>query len=218
MSEPVKKPMPQEVASAVNLMAHPLAGAAALSAIGFGVASQALGMWVGAVAGATEASGRLLQAALDTGASEERTSSAAKVRARAQSVMEQAQSVARAIEDAAGEAPAEPARPVSLAKPAAKAPKPVSTAPPVAVVTIQSVQPTAIEKPQAPDDLKAISGIGPKLEQVLNGLGIWTYRQIAAWSVGEAAWMDEHLGFNGRIGRDGWAAQAAALTGSATGQ
>ena len=42
MSKPTRKEMPQEMASAVNLMAHPLAGAAALSAIGFGVASQAL--------------------------------------------------------------------------------------------------------------------------------------------------------------------------------
>ena len=30
--------------------------------------------------------------------------------------------------------------------------------------------------PKKADDLKAISGIGPKLEKVLNGLGIWTYR------------------------------------------
>ncbi len=43
-------------------------------------------------------------------------------------------------------------------------------------------QPKAMEKPASPDDLKAISGIGPKLETVLNGLGIWTYEQIAGWS------------------------------------
>ena len=72
-------------------------------------------------------------------------------------------------------------------------------------------KPAAIEKPASPDDLKAISGIGPKLETVLNGLGVWTYAQIAVWSPAEIAWVDDHLGFNGRIGRDGWIAQAAEL-------
>ena len=37
-------------------------------------------------------------------------------------------------------------------------------------------QPKAMDRPAKPADLKAISGIGPKLEKVLNGLGIWTYR------------------------------------------
>ena len=61
------------------------------------------------------------------------------------------------------------------------------------------------------DDLKAISGIGPKLEKVLNDLGIWTYAQIAAWSSAEVAWVDDYLSFSGRIGRDKWIEQAAAL-------
>ena len=60
---------------------------------------------------------------------------------------------------------------------------------------------------------KAISGIGPKLEQVLNGLGIWTYAQIAGWTPAEIAWVDDRLGFTGRIGRDDWIGQAAALGG-----
>ena len=217
MSKPTRKEMPQEMASAVNLMAHPLAGAAALSAIGFGVASQALGMWVGAVAGATEASGRLLQAAFEDNATAERSVAAAKVRARAKSVMEQAQTVAREVNRVATRTVVEQAAVESAAKPAAGAPKPVSVAAPQAVAPAKRKQPKAIAKPEAPDDLKAISGIGPKLEQVLNGLGIWTYRQVAAWSGQEIAWVDEHLGFNGRIGRDDWTGQAADLAGRATG-
>ncbi len=67
------------------------------------------------------------------------------------------------------------------------------------------------DRPGAPDDLKAIGGIGPKLETVLNGLGIWTYAQIAALTEGEVAWLDEQLGFRGRIGRDDWLKQAVAL-------
>ena len=59
----------------------------------------------------------------------------------------------------------------------------------------------AIERPAAPDDLKAISGVGPKLEKVLNDLGVWTYAQVAAWSSAEVAWVDDYLSFSGRIGR-----------------
>lgn len=73
-------------------------------------------------------------------------------------------------------------------------------------------RPMEIEKPDAPDDLKLISGIGPKLEQVLNGLGIWTFAQIAAWQREEAAWVDDYLQFSGRIDRDNWIGQAGALT------
>ena len=72
-------------------------------------------------------------------------------------------------------------------------------------------QPKAMEKPASPDDLKAISGIGPKLETVLNGLGVWTYEQIAGWSEAEIAWVDDYLAFKGRIGRDDWLGQAKAL-------
>jgi len=72
-------------------------------------------------------------------------------------------------------------------------------------------QPQALDKPSTPDDLKAITGVGPKLEMVLNGYGIWTYRQIAEWTDAEIAWMDDTLGFRGRIRRDDWVGQAAAL-------
>ncbi|MFP1631403.1 NADH-ubiquinone dehydrogenase [Zhengella sp. ZM62] len=75
------------------------------------------------------------------------------------------------------------------------------------------VRPAAIERPAEPDDLKQIAGIGPKLEQRLNGLGVWTYAQIADWTPEQVAWVDDYLSFKGRIGRDGWIAQAAALAG-----
>ncbi|MDN2582652.1 NADH-ubiquinone dehydrogenase [Aquibium sp. ELW1220] len=71
--------------------------------------------------------------------------------------------------------------------------------------------PRAQARPDAPDDLKAIGGIGPKLEKVLNGLGIRTYAQIAALTEAEILGLDEQLGFRGRIARDEWLKQAAAL-------
>jgi NADH-quinone oxidoreductase subunit E len=72
-------------------------------------------------------------------------------------------------------------------------------------------QPKPMRKPAKPSDLKAISGIGPKLEKVLNGLGIWTYGQIAAWTSEEIAWVEDYLSLAGRVGRDDWTGQAAAF-------
>ena len=61
------------------------------------------------------------------------------------------------------------------------------------------------------DDLKLLKGVGPKLEQTLNGLGIYHFDQIAAWTDADTAWVDMRLKFKGRIRRDGWIAQAGQL-------
>ncbi|MEM7302466.1 MAG: NADH-quinone oxidoreductase subunit E [Pseudomonadota bacterium] len=72
-------------------------------------------------------------------------------------------------------------------------------------------RPPQIEKPDQPDDLKLISGVGPKLEGVLNGLGIYTFEQISKWKKAEREWVDGYLKFKGRIDRDDWVKQAKAL-------
>ncbi|MBX9450356.1 MAG: NADH-quinone oxidoreductase subunit E [Mesorhizobium sp.] len=72
-------------------------------------------------------------------------------------------------------------------------------------------RPAAVERPAQPDDLKLISGVGPKLEGVLNGLGIYTYAQVASWKKAERDWVDGYLRFKGRIERDDWVKQAKAL-------
>ncbi|KAG1700467.1 General L-amino acid transport system permease protein AapM [Nymphon striatum] len=59
----------------------------------------------------------------------------------------------------------------------------------------------------SPDDLKQIKGVGPKLEGVLNGLGVYTYDQVARWKKSEVEWVDDHLKFKGRIDRDEWIPQ-----------
>ena len=59
------------------------------------------------------------------------------------------------------------------------------------------------------DDLKRIKGVGDKLERVLNGLGVYYFRQIAAFSATDIAWVDSKLKFKGRIIRDRWVPQAA---------
>ncbi len=62
------------------------------------------------------------------------------------------------------------------------------------------------------DDLKLIWGVGPKLEKMLNGMGVWHFDQIAGWTTKNLAWVDENLeGFHGRAGRDDWVGQAKKL-------
>ena len=94
------------------------------------------------------------------------------------------------------------------AKAAAKAPAKSAAAP---EGSVGEVQPEILKKPRAggADDLKRISGVGPKLEGVLNDLGFWHFDQIAAWTPEQVAWVDSRLKFKGRIERDGWIAQAA---------
>jgi NADH-quinone oxidoreductase subunit E len=62
------------------------------------------------------------------------------------------------------------------------------------------------------DDLKALEGVGPKLESLLNTLGVYHFSQIAAWTEAEVAWMDGAIeGFPGCVSRDGWVDQAKIL-------
>lgn len=75
-------------------------------------------------------------------------------------------------------------------------------------------RPAALEgaRDGLPDDLTKIKGIGPKLEKLCNQLGFWHYDQIAAWTAGEIAWVDDNLdGFKGRVTRDAWVDQARTL-------
>ena len=58
------------------------------------------------------------------------------------------------------------------------------------------------------DDLKQIAGIGPRLEQKLNSLGIWHYDQIAAWTQPNVDWVNSAISFRGRIERERWVSQA----------
>lgn len=72
-------------------------------------------------------------------------------------------------------------------------------------------RPPKIDKPAVLDDLKLISGVGPKLEGVLHDLGIYTFKQIAVWKKAERDWVDGYLNFKGRIDRDEWVKQAKKL-------
>ena len=63
------------------------------------------------------------------------------------------------------------------------------------------------------DDLKKISGIGPKLEAMLNQNGVYYFWQVAEWAAADVKLMNDRLdGFNGRIQRDNWVSQAKKLS------
>ena len=105
--------------------------------------------------------------------------------------------------------------PVKITNP--KAPEPIKLAE-------QKVQPARQPSPDGKpellkkarggksDDLKLIWGVGPKLEQMLNTMGVWHFDQVASWSAKEIAWLDERLeGFKGRAKRDEWVKQSKKL-------
>jgi NADH-quinone oxidoreductase subunit E len=74
-----------------------------------------------------------------------------------------------------------------------------------------AARPKKIERPSVVDDLKLISGVGPKIERTLHELGIFTFAQVAGWKKEQREWVDSYLSFSGRIERDNWVKQAAAL-------
>lgn len=94
-----------------------------------------------------------------------------------------------------GEATApQPAKPAAVAEPpSAKAepPAPVLTAETPAVEVelpapapeVAAEAPAAAAEPPAPDDLKVVEGIGPKISAMLNAEGIRTFAQLAATDV-----------------------------------
>lgn len=172
------------------LMAHPVAAIAATTAIGFGIAGQMAGAMLG-----------LMQSAAE----------------RAKVALDEAAALAEAK---AEPQPVEPvkAKPVLTVVPKAEKPAVAKT---VKVAREKSATPKTVEvrparkaptaKAAKADDLKAISGIGPKLEQVLNGMGFRRYADIAGLTPAGVARIEAELGFAGRIARDGWVEQAKAL-------
>jgi predicted flap endonuclease-1-like 5' DNA nuclease len=92
---------------------------------------------------------------------------------------------------------------------------------PAKKISIKKAAPKKVAKPRVlydkptdgkPDDLKLISGVGPKLEKMLNGTGVYYFKQMAAWNKGNVKMVNDKLGaFPGRIERDEWVRQAKGL-------
>ncbi len=75
------------------------------------------------------------------------------------------------------------------------------------------IKPPTLEKPEGSkkDDLKEISGIGIKIEDALNSIGIFHFHQIAKWTQDNIDWIDNYLSFKGRVNREEWVEQAKRL-------
>ena len=172
-------------ADAARLMTQPLAGAAVLSAIGIGMATQAFGLWLTAVSSAMQGAPR--------GADAQPNTSPAREPAR---------------EPAAKTKPAADATVVKFVSKAERASTPKAPKRKASAAPAPATNPKTTK---AVDDLKAIAGVGPKLERVLNQLGITTYAHVAALGQKEIASLEDQLGFKGRITRDDWIGQAKAL-------
>lgn len=217
-----------------------MANMAAATAIGFGIASQMAGAFFGALQGAMEASNRQkaagetpsatapveAPAATETPAP---TASAAVSEPAPIAEKPKAKPVAPARKTAApapkAAAPAPKAavtapKAESVKKPAAKAKVATAKAaapkapakPVVEAKTVKAPKAKTVKaKAPAGGDLKQISGIGPKLVEVLNGLGVTSLAEVAAWDEADIARFDKELGFEGRISRDDWVGQAKAL-------
>lgn len=194
------------------LMVHPVAASAAATALGIGLASHMSGLFWGSVQGAMDASlrwgGQATEAPLDlpdrvsnpgrsTKEAPIRKGLPAEPRRKTVEGVAHLKTAARAVANAVMETGEETV--------------PSETGAVGALQPDVFRRPPEREKPATPDDLKRISGIGPKLEQVLNGLGIWSFDQIVALTAAEMAWLDDYLQFRGRIERDAWKKQAAEL-------
>lgn len=198
------------------LMAHPVAAMAAATAIGFGLTSHLAGAVIGAMQGSAERMKAALDAAVEAEAGAVR---AVRVTA-SQAVAlapERAGTTQSATAEGAAPLPAveQPARARAARSRAPVAAK-VATAPEKRPAVAETKKPATVRKGSGPkagkaDDLKAISGVGPKLEQALNGKGIFRYADVARWTGADVEKIEAELGLDGRIARDGWVEQARAL-------
>lgn len=134
------------------------------------------------------------------------------------------------------QAPKPAPTPAPVAKPA-PAPAPKAAAAPVATAAATAaVKPAATPRPRKravaadtpappppgkpkiapakgdPDNLRLIKGVGPKLNTLLNSLGVTRFDQISEWKETEIEEVDQYLeSFSGRITRDSWIDQAKYL-------
>ena len=94
-----------------------------------------------------------------------------------------------------------------------------------AAASVSNSAPTKAPKPATPellsaardgkpDDLGLIWGVGEKLAERLNAMGIWHFDQIAVWTPADVTWFEDAMpGFKGRVARDKWIEQCQKLSG-----
>ncbi|MCF1450991.1 5' DNA nuclease [Agrobacterium vitis] len=207
------------------LMANPMAAFAAATVLGFGFATQMTGVMLGS-----------MQTMMDKPARRTKEDKAEAVPASGESEVslkpetQAPKSVEAPVSDALALPKVAPARrPVAKAKSKPQAAKPVKSpavrsakktigAPvtPIAEPEVKAA-PVAVKPARRRGkkvDLKAIGGVGPKVQEMLSKLGVHGLDDIATWTPEDATRIDEELGLDGRILRDDWIGQARKLTGA----
>jgi NADH-quinone oxidoreductase subunit E len=189
-----------EILSMNPFFAQPAAAMAAASAIGFGIANQMAGAFFGALQGAMQAANDAQSASVVPEQKSYAEEGAAAAGSRKKQAPEEVAGVSGELARTALKVEPPKARPTPTkptpTKPARAKPAGENIVAAVAVVV---------------DDLKLISGIGPKVETVLKGMGVTRFAEIAAWNKADVARFEKELGFDGRILRDDWVGQAKAL-------
>ena len=66
-------------------------------------------------------------------------------------------------------------------------------------------------RPDAVDDLTVLKGVGDVIEKQLNGMGVFTLKQIALWTESQAREISNRLAFKDRVLREHWREQARKL-------
>jgi NADH-quinone oxidoreductase subunit E len=92
--------------------------------------------------------------------------------------------------------------------------EPMAAVQPMLADVSDEFKPALLSAPEGgkADELELIWGVGPKLAQLLNKLGVFHFSQIASWNEMNLRWIDQNLGaFKGRAVRDKWIEQAAKL-------
>lgn len=85
---------------------------------------------------------------------------------------------------------------------------PADKGPPVAASAPQGL---SAPRHGNPDDLTRIEGVGTAIERLLFDRGIYHFDQIAGLEPHQVVWLEQELGFPGRLGEERWIEQARRL-------
>lgn len=195
-----------------HLLNNPAAAMAAATAFGLSVATQMSRFWLGSLQGAMEVTGQLARQL-----EEERKAGAAARSSEGETEKPVSPPEPQAVAAETVEKPK--ASKAKVKAPVVKpAPKRAETKPMAEPVETKkdatAPRPAASKTKKAggqSDDLKRIEGIGPKLEQVLQGRGIRRFADLATLDDAALAALDKDLGLDGRSLRDDWKGQASRL-------
>lgn len=188
-----------EILSMNPFLKQQAAAMAAASAIGFGIANQMAGVFFGALQSAMQAANDAHSASVTPEHKSYAEEGEAAAGSRKKQAPEEVAGVSGELARTALKAEALKSRPARAKRAAAPKVKAEAGA-------AEGVVPAAVV-----DDLKLISGIGPKVETVLRSMGVTRFSEVAAWKKADVDRFEKELGFDGRILRDDWVGQAKTL-------